>query len=98
MLGGLFQGKLERNVHFPIQLVYIDFDRVMAKRPQLLATVDEMPTKERVLVHRDQVSQYGSSDYLAFMKANNIDPSMSRTAIVKIMSLQKAFLKRLKNV
>jgi putative transposase len=34
--------------------------------------------KGEVLVHSDQGSQYGSSDYLAFMKANNLKPSMSR--------------------
>ena len=30
------------------------------------------------MVHSDQGSQYGSADYLAFMKANNLQPSMSR--------------------
>jgi len=33
---------------------------------------------ERVLVHSDQGSQYGSADYLAFMRENNLEPSMSR--------------------
>ena len=33
---------------------------------------------QRVLVRSDQGSQYGSSDYLAFMKTNNLEPSMSR--------------------
>ncbi|WMS87876.1 tyrosine-type recombinase/integrase [Pleionea litopenaei] len=42
--GGLFQGKPQRNLRFPIQHVHIDFDRMMAKRPQLLATIDEMPS------------------------------------------------------
>lgn len=31
-----------------------------------------------VLVHSDQGSQYGSADYLAFMKEHNLTPSMSR--------------------
>ena len=31
-----------------------------------------------MLVHSDQGSQYGSSDYLAFLKENNLLPSMSR--------------------
>jgi len=30
------------------------------------------------MVHSDQGSQYGSANYLAFMKANNLIPSMSR--------------------
>ncbi len=34
--------------------------------------------KEAALVHSDQGSQYGSADYLDFMKANNLEPSMSR--------------------
>ncbi len=34
--------------------------------------------KNGVLVHSDQGSQYASSDYLAFMKAHNLAPSMSR--------------------
>ena len=31
-----------------------------------------------MLVHSDQGSQYGSADYLAFLKENNLRPSMSR--------------------
>ena len=31
-----------------------------------------------MLVHSDQGSQYGSSDYLAFMKEHDLVPSMSR--------------------
>jgi putative transposase len=34
--------------------------------------------KGEVLVHSDQRSQYASSDYLAFMKAHNLIPSMGR--------------------
>ena len=30
-----------------------------------------------MLVHSDQGSQYGSADYLAFMRENNLEPSMS---------------------
>lgn len=30
------------------------------------------------MVHSDQGSQYGSADYLAFMKEHNLVPSMSR--------------------
>ena len=34
--------------------------------------------RQPVLVHSDQGSQYGSADYLAFMRENNLVPSMSR--------------------
>jgi putative transposase len=34
--------------------------------------------KKAALVHSDQGSQYGSADYLAFMRENNLEPSMSR--------------------
>ena len=34
--------------------------------------------KERVIVHSDQGSQYGSDDWLRFDKAHKLDPSMSR--------------------
>ncbi|MEH6638690.1 MAG: DDE-type integrase/transposase/recombinase [Porticoccaceae bacterium] len=34
--------------------------------------------KETVLVHSDQESQYGSADYLSFLRENNLKPSMSR--------------------
>lgn len=34
--------------------------------------------KDAVLVHSDQGSQYGSADYLSFMRSNNLQPSMSR--------------------
>jgi putative transposase len=44
----------------------------------LMTAVWKRQPKERVLVHSDQGSQYGSSDYLAFLKENNLQPSMSR--------------------
>lgn len=44
----------------------------------LLMAVWARQPKTSVLVHSDQGSQYGSADYLAFMKANNLEPSMSR--------------------
>lgn len=34
--------------------------------------------KARVMIHSDQGSQYGSDDWLRFLKANNLEPSMSR--------------------
>ncbi len=44
----------------------------------LLMAVWKRQSREPVLVHSDQGSQYGSADYLAFMKENNLEPSMSR--------------------
>lgn len=52
-------------------------DRHLVINALLMAVWARQPT-ETVLVHSDQGSQYGSADYLAFMKANNLTPSMSR--------------------
>ena len=54
-----------------------NIDRDLVINALLMAVWARQPT-QRVLVHSDQGSQYGSSDYLAFMKANNREPSMSR--------------------
>ena len=50
-------------------------DRHLVINALLMAVWSRQPT-ETVLVHSDQGSQYGSADYLAFMKANNLKPSM----------------------
>ena len=52
-------------------------DKHLVIRALLMAVYRRRP-KEKVLVHSDQGSQYGSSDYLAFMKEHNLIPSMSR--------------------
>ncbi|MFT7090609.1 MAG: putative transposase [Candidatus Azotimanducaceae bacterium] len=44
----------------------------------LLMAVWQRQPKSEVLVHSDQGSQYASSDYLAFMMAHKLLPSMSR--------------------
>ena len=54
-----------------------NIDRHLVINALLMAVWTRQPTQP-VLVHSDQGSQYGSSDYLAFMKANNLEPSMSR--------------------
>ena len=54
-----------------------NIDRHLVIRALLMAVMQRQP-KSSVLVHSDQGSQYGSADYLAFMKANNLEPSMSR--------------------
>lgn len=54
-----------------------NIDRHLVINALLMAVWARQPTQP-VLVHSDQGSQYSSSDYLAFMKANNLEPSMSR--------------------
>lgn len=54
-----------------------NIDRHLVIRALMMAVWQRQP-KSSVLVHSDQGSQYGSADYLAFMKANNLQPSMSR--------------------
>ncbi len=54
-----------------------NMDRHLVIRALMMAVWKRQP-KERVLVHSDQGSQYGSADYLSFMKENNLEPSMSR--------------------
>ena len=44
----------------------------------LLMAVWRWQPAEKVLVHSDQGSQYGSAGYFSFMKSNNLEPSMSR--------------------
>jgi len=52
-------------------------DRHLVIKALLMAVWKRQP-KETVLVHSDQGSQYGSADYLAFMRENNLKPSVSR--------------------
>ena len=52
-------------------------DRYLVINALLMAVWQRQP-KSEVLVHSDQGSQYASSDYLAFMKAHKLLPSMSR--------------------
>lgn len=44
----------------------------------LLMAVWRRKPKQRVLVHSDQGTQYGSDDWRRFCKAHNLQPSMSR--------------------
>ena len=53
-----------------------NIDRHLVIRALMMAVWQRQP-KGEVLVHSDQGSQYSSSDYLAFMKANNLKPSMT---------------------
>jgi len=54
-----------------------NIDRHLVIRALMMA-VWKRQRKSMVLVHSDQRSQYGSADYLAFLQANTLKPSMSR--------------------
>ena len=44
----------------------------------LLMAVWRRKPQQRVVVHSDQGTQYGSDDWVRFCRANNLEPSMSR--------------------
>lgn len=50
----------------------------------------------RVLVHSDQGSQYGSDDFLRFLRANNLEPSMSRRGNCWDNAVAESFFSSLK--
>ena len=54
-----------------------NIDRHLVIRALMMAVWQRQP-KGDVLIHSDQGSQYGSADYLSFLKTNNLKPSMSR--------------------
>ena len=62
----------------------------------LLMAVYQRRPKQQVLVHSDQGSQYGSADYLAFMKENNLRPSMSRRGNCHDNAVAESFFASLK--
>lgn len=50
-----------------------------------------------VIVHSDQVSQYGSDDWQRFCRANNLAPSMSRRGNSRDNAVAESFFISLKN-
>jgi len=54
-----------------------NMDRHLVMDAILMAKLRRQP-KEKVLLHSDQGSQYGSHDCVSFLKDNNMVPSMSR--------------------
>jgi len=52
--------------------------------------------KSTVIVHSDQGSQYGSDDWLRFLKANNLEPSMSRRGNCWDNAVAESFFSSLK--
>jgi putative transposase len=62
----------------------------------LLMAVWKPKPKERVIVHSDQGSQYGSDDWLRFCKAHKLDPSMSRRGNCWDNAVAESFFSSLK--
>jgi len=62
----------------------------------LLMAVYQRRPKQPVLVHSDQGSQFGSSDYLSFMKEHNLVPSMSRRGDCHDNAVAESFFATLK--
>ena len=62
----------------------------------LLMAVYEFQRKAEVMVHSDQGSQYGSADYLAFMKEHNLVPSMSRAGNYHNNAVAESFFATIK--
>jgi putative transposase len=62
----------------------------------LVMAVWRRKPKQRVLVHSDQGSQYGSDDWLRFCQANNLEPSMSRRGNCWDNAVAESFFSSLK--
>ena len=62
----------------------------------LLMAVYQRQPKVEVMVHSDQGSQYGSADYLAFMKEHNLVPSMSRAGNSHDTAVAESFFATIK--
>ena len=60
----------------------------------LLSAVWRRRPHGTVLVHSDQGSQYGSQDYLAFMDAHSLEPSMSRRGNCLDNAVAESFSRR----
>ena len=73
-----------------------NIDKELVIKALLMAVYQRRPTQS-VLVHSDQGSQYGSSDYLAFMKEHDLVPSMSRRGNCHDNAVAESFLQPLKS-
>ncbi len=62
----------------------------------LLSAVWRRKPHQKVLVHSDQGSQYSSDDTLRFMKAHNLEPSMSRRGNCHDNAVAESFFHTLK--
>jgi putative transposase len=62
----------------------------------LMMAVWRRRPKNTVIVHSDQGSQYGSDDWLRFLNANNLEPSMSRRGNCWDNAVAESFFSSLK--
>jgi putative transposase len=62
----------------------------------LLMALWRRKPQQRVLVHSDQGTQYGSEDCTRFCRANNLDPSMSRRGNCWDNAVAESFFSSLK--
>ena len=62
----------------------------------LLMAVWRRKPRQRVIVHSDQGSQYGSDDWVRFCKAHKLDPSMSRRGNCWDNAVAESFFSSLK--
>ena len=63
----------------------------------LLMAKLQRQSRNAVLIHSDQGSQYGSHDYTAFMEANNFIPAMSRRRNCHANAVAESFLQHLRS-
>ncbi len=62
----------------------------------LLMALWRRQPRQRVIVHSDQGSQYGSDDWVRFCRANRLDPSMSRRGNCWDNAVAESFFSSLK--
>jgi len=62
----------------------------------LLMAVWRRKPQQRVVVHSDQGTQYGSDDWVRFCHANNLEPSMSRRGNCGDNAVAESFFSSLK--
>ena len=72
-----------------------NMDKHLVIKALVMAVYQRQP-KTDVLVHSDQGSQYGSADYLAFMKEHNLVPSMSRAGNCHDNAVAESFFATIK--
>ena len=72
-----------------------NMDKQLVINALLMAVYQRQP-KAEVMVHSDQGSQYGSADYLAFIKELNLVPSMSRAGNCNDNAVAESFFATIK--
>ncbi|WP_096040827.1 IS3 family transposase [Pseudoalteromonas issachenkonii] len=72
-----------------------NMDKQLVINALLMAVYQRQP-KAEVMVHSDQGSQYGSADYLAFLKEHNLVPSMSRAGNCHDNAVAESFFATIK--